>query len=263
MFHLTEDGEVKQCMAKSPELCPVRNIFGAKTDHYVSSSVAKIENEKQLSLKCNPAGTLKVKKKPESKHSSSTYNELSENEYKEFLKYRKIKNYFDLNSKQFFLVMSQYNAQAKSKWIEQYIAYNLDLELVPASLDRGDAKDINDKHYEFKTSTTNKGKNLNLRQIRLYQDVDYYICSYIEELDLKQSSTFFLTKSELKKELKLVNGVDSDGKIKGFTHGTIAANKNNKTPEYSLTIPINEDNENFKRWKESYWFDPLYDVLIK
>lgn len=262
MFHLNENGEIKPCKAQSPEACPVKNIFGIKTDHYMNKNVAIVESEKQLALKYSGTNTFK-KIKPESKHSSSTYNELSENEYKEFLKYRKFNNYFDLNSKQFFLVMSQYNAQAKSKWIEQYIAYNLDLELVPASLDRGDAKDINDKHYEFKTSTTNKGKNLNLRQIRLYQDVDYYICSYIEELDLKQSSTFFLTKSELKKELKLVNGVDSDGKIKGFTHGTIAANKNNKTPEYSLTIPINEDNENFKRWKENYWFDPLYDVLIK
>lgn len=156
--------------------------------------------------------------------------------------------------------MSQYNAQAKSRWIEQFISYNLGIELISASVGRGDG--VKDgEYYEFKTSTTNKGRNLNLRQIRLYQDIQYYICTYIDELHLSQSKTFKLTHDELEEELALINGVDKNGDLRGFTHGTATSNRNNPVPEYSLTIPIKKSSTTLERWEEKFWYDELYDAL--
>ena len=110
--------------------------------------------------------------KPQSNHNiKNNYNQLSPAQYSRYLELITIDNYFDLNKDDFFLVMSQYNAQAKSRWIEQYIGYNLGIDLISASLDRGDGEK-DGVYYEFKTSTTNKQRNLNLRQIRLYQDIE-------------------------------------------------------------------------------------------
>ena len=43
----------------------------------------------------------------------------------------------------------------------------------------GAGKDKENLYYEIKTSFTNKGNNLNIRQIRLWQNIDYYYCFFI------------------------------------------------------------------------------------
>lgn len=151
-----------------------------------------------------------------------------------------------------FLMYSFMNAQQKASSIEKFIYKKLGGEKVGSSEDKGDAK-IKDKYYEIKTSTTNQGNNLNIRQIRLYQDVDYYICSYIMERDLEKSRVYLLTKEEMIEEVS---------KIGGFTHGTKKANENKINPEHSITIDVyNENNENTKRWNKKYWYNALYEAL--
>lgn len=50
-YHINEKGEVKECKAKKPEKCPVKNVLNEKTQHYNDKNNAEKENEKLLSLK--------------------------------------------------------------------------------------------------------------------------------------------------------------------------------------------------------------------
>ena len=132
---------------------------------------------------------------------------------------------------------------------EKFLCDILELKRVSSRNDRGDAVDSEGLHYEFKTSFTNQAENLNIRQIRLWQDVDFYYCIYINEVDLDKSLFFVLSKEEMVEEVELCGG---------FTHGTVEANKNNTNSEFSITIPVyKEQNEKTKRWKEKYLSEEL------
>ena len=146
------------------------------------------------------------------------------------------------------------NAQAKAPMGEKFLCNLLGYTRVSSREDRGDAVDNKGKYYEFKNSFTNKQQNLNIRQIRLWQDVDYYYCFYINEEELDKSLFFVLTKDEMTEEVALCGG---------FTHGTVAANAVHEHSEYSITIPVyNDKNEKTKRWKEKYLSDELKNKIL-
>lgn len=145
-------------------------------------------------------------------------------------------------------------AQAKAPLGERFLCNLLGYTRVSAREDRGDAVDKNGIYYEFKNSFTNQQQNLNIRQIRLWQDVDYYYCFYINEEDLDNSLFFVLSKEEMIEEVALCGG---------YTHGTIAANAVNEHNEYSITIPVyNDNNEKTKRWKEKYLSTDLKQKVL-
>ena len=145
-------------------------------------------------------------------------------------------------------------AQAKAPLGEKFLCNLLGYTRVSSREDCGDAVDKNGIHYEFKNSFTNQQQNLNIRQIRLWQNVDYYYCFYINEEDLDKSVFFVLTKEEMTEEVALCGG---------YTHGTVAANAENKHSEYSITIPIyNDENEKTKRWKEKYLSNELKSKIL-
>ena len=132
-------------------------------------------------------------------------------------------------------------AQAKAPMGEKFLCNLLGYTKISPREDCGDAVDKNGIYYEFKNSFTNQEQNLNIRQIRLWQNVDYYYCFYINEEELEKSVFFVLTKEEMVEEVALCGG---------YTHGTIAANAVNKHNEYSITIPVyNDKNEKTIRWK--------------
>lgn len=145
-------------------------------------------------------------------------------------------------------------AQAKASLGERFLCNLLGYTRVSSREDRGDAVDKEGIYYEFKNSFTNQRQNLNIRQIRLWQNVDYYYCFYINEEDLDKSVFFILTKDEMTKEVALCGG---------YTHGTITANAVNEHNEYSITIPIyNNKNEKTKRWKEKYLSNELKNKIL-
>lgn len=145
-------------------------------------------------------------------------------------------------------------AQAKAPMGEKFLCNLLGFTRVSSREDRGDAVDEKGFYYEFKNSFTNKQQNLNIRQIRLWQDIDYYYCFYINEEDLDKSLFFILTKEEMIEEVALCGG---------YTHGTIASNAVNEHNEYSITIPIyNDKNEKTKRWKEKYLSNELKNKIL-
>ena len=145
-------------------------------------------------------------------------------------------------------------AQAKAPLGEKFLCNLLGYTRVSSRENRGDAVDKEGIYYEFKNSFTNQRQNLNIRQIRLWQNVDYYYCFYINEEDLDKSVFFILTKDEMIKEVALCGG---------YTHGTVTANAVNEHNEYSITIPIyNDKNEKTKRWKEKYLSNELKNKIL-
>lgn len=158
------------------------------------------------------------------------------------------------NAYLFYTSTAGMNAQAKAPLGEEFLCNLLGYTRISSREDRGDAVDENGIYYEFKNSFTNQRQELNIRQIRLWQDVDYYYCFYINEEELEKSVFFILTKEEMIEEVTLCGG---------YTHGTIAANAVNEHSEYSITIPIyNDRNERTKRWKAKYLSNELKNKIL-
>ena len=158
------------------------------------------------------------------------------------------------NAQLFYFSTAMLTAQQKAPLGENFLRNKLHMQKVSPSENRGDAVDCNHKYYEFKNSFTNKGQDLNVRQIRLWQDIDYYYCIYINEEDLDKSLFFVLTKEQMIEEVALCGS---------YTHGTIIANVDNKNKEYSITIPIyNDNNIKTKRWKERYLSQTLKETIL-
>lgn len=154
----------------------------------------------------------------------------------------------------FFAFLSTFpTPQSKSTPIENFIISKIGGVKVKASEDRGDfTKD--GKFFEVKASTTNTGNNLNIRQIRPWQDVDYYVCAFIEENNLVRSKVYVLTKEQMLSEIE---------ECGGYTHGTSVANKSNKNLEYSITVQVfNKSHSITARWDENYLNDEYYATLF-
>ena len=158
------------------------------------------------------------------------------------------------NARLYYTSTAGLSVQSKAPLGEQFLCNLLGYTRVSSHEDRGDAKDSNGYYYEFKNSFTNQAENLNIRQIRPWQDIDFYYCFYINEEDLDKSLFFVLTKDEMIEEISLCGS---------YTHGTTAANIVNLNNEYSITIPVyNDRNEKTKRWKEKYLSTELkYKIL--
>lgn len=156
------------------------------------------------------------------------------------------KNIFEVEDAYFFYnAISSQTAQSKAPLSEKFIANKMNWTIISPSQDRGDFYSEKEFGYiELKNSFTNKEEKLNIRQIRLWQEVDYYLCIYIDENNLNDSLFYFLTKKEMTEEVELIGG---------FTHGTVKANEKNENKEYSITISVkNLKNKNTQRWNEKY-----------
>ena len=106
----------------------------------------------------------------------------------------------------------------------------------------------------MKVSFDNEKETLNLRQIRLYQELDIYIALYISN-EAEKSCSYILTKEQMKREVELTGRSLTHG-VKGLT---------NESPEYSITIPLKKGNKSplTKRWNENYRDNSLLNVLLE
>ena len=158
------------------------------------------------------------------------------------------------NSKLYYLTTANLSAQQKAPMGEKFLCKLLNFTPIPASKNCGDAVDKVGNYYEFKNSFTNVGENLNIRQIRLWQPINYYFCFYINEKDLNRSVFFVLTKEEMEKEVSLCGSC---------SHGTKQVTETNELNEYSITIPVyNYNNEKTKRWREKYFSLELKQKIL-
>lgn len=152
---------------------------------------------------------------------------------------------FEIDSgRDFFTIISTLTPQSKAPQTQKWIGRKLNLTAVKASANRGDFFSPETNQYtELKTSFTNAANALNLRQIRLYQDVENYLCIFIDEDDFTDSRIFHLTKEQMIEEVELIGG---------FTHGTKEVNATNINPEYSITIPMKSSSPILTRWESKY-----------
>lgn len=154
---------------------------------------------------------------------------------------------FDQNLEEFIKAMSLLKPQSYGKRIENRIIQDLNNKPVSPKEDKGDMVDNNGQFYEIKTSLITETNNaLNLVQIRLWQEIDYYFCLAFDLRNLKDIAIhqFMLTKEQMTKEMLLLNATSA--------HGTKSAIKENKTVELRYSLKIDEKNEVFKRWKKDY-----------
>lgn len=148
------------------------------------------------------------------------------------------------SNKLFYQIISGYSVQKKAPISDKHLIAFFSFDAVPASQNHGDAKDDKENFYEFKTSFTNKGNNLNIRQIRLWQKVDFYYCFFINEQEIEKSLFFKLSHEEMLQEVSMCGSA---------THGAKQANEVNQNIEYSITIPVYDlNNAKTRRWKEKY-----------
>lgn len=165
----------------------------------------------------------------------------------------------DMPFSSFCRVLRIFNAQKKSLIIEDYFNKRLSLHRISPSLNAGDASDkpVNNSGMlptnaittEYKFSTTNESKCLNLRQIRNWQDIDYYIIGYLDGDNPEESILLRLTKQEMQAEVD---------RLGSPTHGTKQSNANNVNIEYSITLKTSSDE--MKEWIKRYSYDKLDDI---
>ena len=163
---------------------------------------------------------------------------------------------FNLPEKEFIKGMVCLNPQSYGARIEKYIKNNLGFDKVAAKENKGDLVDpIRDEYYEVKISLlTQNNPALNLVQIRLWQENDYYLCVAYDLRDISnyRKYIFLLTHDEMEKECEKANAA----------HGTSVSNNNNKNVELRLSIICDENNDTFNRWKGNYLIDD-YDQIIE
>lgn len=147
------------------------------------------------------------------------------------------------------------NAQTKSPKIDRFIHLKLNHEYIKSSLGRGDGYSrAEDKYYEYKISTTNKDKNINALQIRIWQAVDFYILGYVDEEVFENYRLFKLSHEEMKNEC-VKFGLSA-------THGTREANLNNKNIELTFRLKMDFSNKEYLRFEKLYRDNDLEDKVF-
>lgn len=150
---------------------------------------------------------------------------------------------FNLAPQQFFLRIRQLKTQIYGLRVQGYFAYHLDFDITPSSWDCGDFKNHLGHDIEFKCSfLDSESQSINVKQIRLWQDLDYYYIMSIDYRDYKniKYQLFELTKEEMIRECQLMNALP------------VANTKENHTEKSSLGFTIKEDTDNYKRWQDNY-----------
>jgi len=162
---------------------------------------------------------------------------------------------FHLSEKEFIQCMSLITAQSYGIRIQNYIRNRLKWNKVAAEDELGDIMKPLDpglgahgKFVEVKSSLLTLTNNiLNMVQIRLFHDIDYYLGVAYDLRDPSnfESFKFLLTHDQMVEECKNANAA----------HGTKSVNESNEKVEKALRISCNEGNPKFERWKKMYRVD--------
>ena len=183
---------------------------------------------------------------------------ISDIEYTKLMEQRKIissneKWGYDETEKEYIKGMSLLNPQSYGSKIEKKIKEELNCIKLKAKDDCGDICSINGKNIEVKISIlTLINSALNLVQIRLFHNVDYYLCVAYDCRNISnyKKYIFLLTHDEMESECENANAA----------HGTKSVNEINKNVELRLSVICDENNTLFQKWCEKYLVDSFEDV---
>jgi len=161
---------------------------------------------------------------------------------------------FDLDEKDFIKGMSLINPQAYGTRIENFIRQKLGYTKISAKNERGDicsAIDYNDIEVKISLITV-VNSTLNMVQIRLFHNVDYYLCIAYDCRDMSnfKKYIFILTHDQMKEECKNANAA----------HGTVSINQLNENVELRKSIECVRGNSDFERWCKLYRVDSYDEV---
>ena len=173
-------------------------------------------------------------------------NDVFFNQYIKLLNEMKDKSFGgNLSEYDFIRSMVLLNPQSYGNRIEKRLIEKFKGVPVSSKIDKGDMI-VNKLYYEIKTSILfNNNNNLNLVQLRLWQDIDFYLCVVYDLRNGKfEQYTFLLSKSEMIKESQLCN--------MSSAHGTKKANKANLNIELRYSLVFKENNPVLVRWLEKY-----------
>jgi len=138
---------------------------------------------------------------------------------------------------EFYNITSVLTPQSRSPLWEKYYIQKRGANKLKAQENKGDFI-LDGKAYEYKASGFNQTGNINIVQLRSWQQCDYII-QYITP---DKVFTFRLTHAQMEKELSLCKASSA--------HGTPIANLNNETIEFRFTVEVG--GKNWKRWLSRY-----------
>lgn len=102
-------------------------------------------------------------------------------------------------------------------YIGNRIATSLGMEIVPSTLDRGDAEKSVKRtfrtktfHVEMKSGIYLKNGGISMHQVRLYQNLTHHLCSYYNSKD--DTVHFYFPPSRSMEEISYLVGVPSHGR---------------------------------------------------
>lgn len=155
----------------------------------------------------------------------------------------------------FILGMSFLSSQSYGFRIQNRLVNQYGLEPVKPSENKGDFKDMMNQYYEFKTSIINDvNTSLNLVQIRPWQEVNHYCFAFDVRGGNFTGYAFRLSKSQMQDEIEIMRATSA--------HGTKSANVANQNIEVRIGIPVDIENEDFKRWLSKYKIDFEFDKVV-
>ncbi len=167
-------------------------------------------------------------------------------------KYASNKYYsFDMYIYDFMIRVYNLKPQRYGFRVQAYFSLLMGYKLIPSSLDSGDFENKYGELVEFKCSFLGLNSNvINVRQVRLWQDIHYYYIFEVDftDLDKIKYKTFKLTKQEMIEECEILGNP---------CHMTALKNGENKNVE--LGFEINRNSKHYTRWLEKYYLKN-YDI---
>lgn len=122
------------------------------------------------------------------------------------------------------------NPNSYGTHIQEYLRQSLNAWDVPAYEERGDFQ-VGDKYFEVKASYLSQKNSLyNLTHLRTWQQINYYLCCFID-CDDEFKPYFYVIDKNILGKMKL-----------GFMNGTPKSNVNNVNVEMRATVKLNSDN---------------------
>ena len=159
----------------------------------------------------------------------------------------------NLPEKEFIKGMMFLTPQSYGSRVESYLKDKMNCVKNSSASNNGDLC-VNNKNIEIKISIlTPTNNNLNIVQIRLFHDIDYYLCVAFDMRNIAsyRKYVFLLSHEDMEKETIRASAA----------HGTKSVNKNNQNVELRLGLICDDNDKTFERWKKTYLVDDLGDII--
>lgn len=141
-----------------------------------------------------------------------------------------------------------FSPQKRISFLEDKLKQMFSWTPISPAEERGDYIDNSGHNFELKCSATNDSNTINILQVRIWQDVDYYRIIYFDLDEPLKSKSYIVPKEDM------INEIEKYGHA---THGTKNANKDNHKIEYGFHLPV------INEWDDKYLDPDFFKVMMK